>query len=272
MRANAFTSHCIDLEPVARPNITMSTPTPPENAASIPRAVWIALMTIGALIVVLLAAVLYKISVPGSPQAPASSTASASAPASGTAPQASQAPASAQPAQQPRSAVAVTGTSPSRAAPSNFPAMRQGSTEASRTTTAPSARDTGAQSFQPQTFTQQAAPAAPAVCADCGTVEAVTPVQRPGSSNGLGAVVGGVLGGVLGNQVGGGNGRTAATVIGAVGGGLAGNEVQKRMDATTVYQVRIRMDDGATHVLTLSSAPPVGQRVRVGANGSISPM
>ena len=252
----------------------MSTPTPPENTASIPRAVWIALMTIGALIVVLLAAVLYKISVPGSPAAPAGPTASASAsaPATGTTPQASQAPASAQPAQQPRSAVAVTGTSPSRTAPSNFPAMRQGSTEASRMTTAPSARDTGAQSFQPQTFPQQAAPAAPAVCADCGTVEAVTPVQRPGSSNGLGAVVGGVLGGVLGNQVGGGNGRTAATVIGAVGGGLAGNEVQKRMDATTIYQVRIRMDDGATHVLTLSSAPPVGQRVRLGANGSISPM
>ena len=241
----------------------MSTPTPPENAGAIPRAVWIALMTIGALIVVLLGAVLYKISVPGSPQAPATSTASAPAPAASA--QGSQAASG----QQARSAVAVTGTSPARRAPSQFPSERE------RERGAPAAgseRAGGAQSFQPQTFAQQAAPAAAPVCHDCGTVESVTPVQRPGSANGLGAVVGGVLGGVLGNQVGGGNGRTAATVIGAVGGGLAGNEVQKRMDATTVYQVRIRMDDGATHEFTLNSAPPVGQRVRVGANGAISPM
>lgn len=245
----------------------MSTPTPPENTGTIPRAVWIALMTIGALIVILLAAVLYKISVPGSPQAPASSTAAAgaSAPALASSAQGSQAPSG----QQPRSAVAVTGTSPARRAPSNFPSERERERGGQA---AGSERNSGAQSFQPQTFAQQAAPAAAPVCHDCGTVESVTPVQRPGSANGLGAVVGGVLGGVLGNQVGGGNGRTAATVIGAVGGGLAGNEVQKRMDATTVYQVRIRMDDGATHEFTLNSAPPVGQRVRVGANGAISPM
>ncbi len=253
----------------------MSNPQSPENASAVPRGVWIALMTIGALIVVLLAAVLYKISVPGSPQAPASSAtaAAASAPMTTSSPQGSQAPSSAQSAQQPRSAVAVTGTSPSRRPASRFPAVseREGAGEATRTAAAPSGGYAGGQSFQPQTFQQQAAPAAP-VCSDCGTVEAVTPVQHQGSANGLGAVVGGVLGGVLGNQVGGGNGRTAATVIGAVGGGLAGNEVQKRMNSTTVYQVRIRMDDGATHVFTLNSAPPVGQRVRVGANGSISPM
>ncbi len=253
----------------------MSQPNSPESASAIPRGVWIALMTIGALIVVLLAAVLYKISVPGSPQAPANATAgaAASAPAATSSTQGSQAPSSVQGAQQPRSAVAVTGTSPSRQAASRFPAVpeREGAADGRRTAAAPSGGYAGGQSFQPQTFQQQAAPAAP-VCTDCGTVESVTPVQRQGSANGLGAVVGGVLGGVLGNQVGGGNGRTAATVIGAVGGGLAGNEVQKRMDSTTVYQVRIRMDDGATHEFTLNSAPPVGQRVRVGANGSISPM
>ncbi len=253
----------------------MSQSPTPESSSAIPRGVWIALMTIGALIVVLLAAVLYKISVPGSPQAPTSATtaATASAPGATSSTPGSQAPSSAQSAQQPRSAVAVTGTSPSRRAASRFPAMpeREGAAEGTRTAAAPSGGNAGAQSFQPQTFQQQAAPAAP-VCSDCGTVEAVTPVQRQGSANGLGAVVGGVLGGVLGHQIGGGNGRTAATVIGAVGGGLAGNEVQKRMDSTTVYEVRIRMDNGATHVFTLNSAPPVGQRVRVGANGSISPM
>jgi uncharacterized protein YcfJ len=44
----------------------------------------------------------------------------------------------------------------------------------------------------------------------------------------VGMAAGAVLGGVLGNQVGGGNGRTLATVAGAVGGGYLGNEVGKR--------------------------------------------
>jgi uncharacterized protein YcfJ len=37
-----------------------------------------------------------------------------------------------------------------------------------------------------------------------------------------------VVGGLLGNQVGGGNGKTLATIAGAVGGGFLGNEIAKR--------------------------------------------
>lgn len=44
----------------------------------------------------------------------------------------------------------------------------------------------------------------------------------------LGIGVGAVVGGLLGNQVGGGNGKTLATIAGAVGGGYVGNEVAKR--------------------------------------------
>jgi uncharacterized protein YcfJ len=44
----------------------------------------------------------------------------------------------------------------------------------------------------------------------------------------LGIGVGAVVGGLLGNQVGGGNGRTLATIAGAVGGGYVGNEVARR--------------------------------------------
>ncbi|MGD1825321.1 YcfJ [Chromobacterium violaceum] len=44
-----------------------------------------------------------------------------------------------------------------------------------------------------------------------------------------GSVIGGVVGGLLGNQVGGGNGKKAATVIGALAGGYAGNRVQEGM-------------------------------------------
>ncbi|HJU71286.1 MAG TPA: glycine zipper 2TM domain-containing protein [Paucimonas sp.] len=44
----------------------------------------------------------------------------------------------------------------------------------------------------------------------------------------VGIGVGAVIGGLLGHQVGGGNGRTLATIAGAVGGGYVGNEIAKR--------------------------------------------
>ena len=53
--------------------------------------------------------------------------------------------------------------------------------------------------------------------------------QEPVARNSpLGIGLGAVVGGLLGNQVGGGNGRTLATIAGAVGGGYIGNEVAKR--------------------------------------------
>lgn len=44
----------------------------------------------------------------------------------------------------------------------------------------------------------------------------------------VGIGVGAVVGGLLGNQVGGGSGKTLATIAGAVGGGYLGNEIAKR--------------------------------------------
>jgi len=102
-----------------------------------------------------------------------------------------------------------------------------------------------------------------AVCDSCGTVEGVRSYERKGEGSGLGAVAGGVLGGVIGNQIGGGNGRKAMTVIGAVGGGVAGHEVEKRVKSETVYEVRVRMDDGSLRTLTQKTAPAPGARVVV---------
>jgi outer membrane lipoprotein SlyB len=118
------------------------------------------------------------------------------------------------------------------------------------------------------------APAAVAqnVCASCGTVEAVTAVQRQGKVNGvdvgnqtigLGTVAGGVVGGLLGNQVGGGKGKTAMTVLGVAGGAFAGNAIEKNMKKVTVYSTRVRMDDGSTRNVDVSSAVAVGSRVTV---------
>lgn len=104
------------------------------------------------------------------------------------------------------------------------------------------------------------------VCGNCGTVESATPVQREGSGTGLGAVAGGVLGAVMGSQVGGGNGRTAATVLGALGGGWAGNTVEKKMKKETLYQVRVHMEDGSTRTLELASPFGAGTRVVVEGN------
>jgi outer membrane lipoprotein SlyB len=102
-----------------------------------------------------------------------------------------------------------------------------------------------------------------ATCTNCGVVEGVRTVQRKGEGTGVGAVAGGVIGGVIGNQMGSGNGKKAMTVIGAVGGGVAGHEVEKRARSETVYQVRVRMDDGSLRTLTRAQAPAPGARVRI---------
>lgn len=111
-----------------------------------------------------------------------------------------------------------------------------------------------------------------AACAACGTVQSVTAVERQGQVNGvpvgdttigLGAVAGGVIGGLLGNQVGNGNGKTVATVLGAAGGAYAGNTVEKNMRKVTVYDVRVRMDDGSVRNLDVSTTVPVGTKVIV---------
>jgi hypothetical protein len=60
---------------------------------------------------------------------------------------------------------------------------------------------------------------------------APAPVYQQTNANAvspLGMGVGAVVGGLVGSRVGGGNGRTLATIAGAVGGGYLGNEVAKR--------------------------------------------
>lgn len=103
-------------------------------------------------------------------------------------------------------------------------------------------------------------------CPECGTVESVTPVTRAAPASGVGAVAGGVVGGLLGNQMGGGNGKTAMTVLGAVGGGFAGNAIEKNMNKTTSYQMRVRMNDGSVRTIEQSSAVAAGSRVVVQGN------
>jgi uncharacterized protein YcfJ len=55
---------------------------------------------------------------------------------------------------------------------------------------------------------------------------APAPVQRQPNYVGIGT--GAVIGGLIGNQIGGGNGKTLATVAGVIGGGMIGNEIANR--------------------------------------------
>jgi outer membrane lipoprotein SlyB len=129
--------------------------------------------------------------------------------------------------------------------------------------TAQRASDTKPAPVQAQRPARAPVRTAAATCANCGVVAAVTPVKQKGEGSGVGAVGGAVVGGLLGSAVGGGDGKKVATVLGAVGGGFAGNEIEKRHKATTVYQVRVRMDDGTTRTVTQATAPAVGAKVKV---------
>lgn len=87
-----------------------------------------------------------------------------------------------------------------------------------------------------------------------------------GSGIGAGAIVGGIVGGIVGNQVGGGSGKTAATVIGAAGGAYAGNELQKRnQPEADAYRFTVRMSDGSYQTVTQTTIDDirVGDRVRI---------
>jgi outer membrane lipoprotein SlyB len=104
------------------------------------------------------------------------------------------------------------------------------------------------------------------ICANCGTIEAVTPITKEAPGSGVGVVAGGVIGGAVGNQIGKGSGRAVATVLGAIGGGVAGNAIEKNMKKTTAYSVRVRMEDGSSRTIEQSSAPTVGSKVTLDGN------
>jgi outer membrane lipoprotein SlyB len=209
----------------------MNIPTPSTTRNNVLWAV------VGALSVAVigLGALLYTKSQPPAPQ---------TAPSTGQAPMAAT-PASAAPA----------------AAPTSQQAVKASVKPATSTTPTHTTAKTAAPANAPTTTTP-----AKAVCANCATVTAVTPIEREGEASGAGAVAGGVLGALVGQQFGQGSGKTATTVLGAVGGGYAGNEVEKRMKKVTVYQVHVRMDNGSTRTIEQSHPASVGDRVRVEGN------
>jgi len=132
--------------------------------------------------------------------------------------------------------------------------------------------------YQTTAYPYQPAPApvaaVPAPYVSYGRVVNIEVMQTQasgGPQSGLGAAAGGVLGGVLGHQVGGGNGKAAATVLGAVGGALLGNAVEANTRAPRVYQnyrVSIETDNGNYRAFDVQNPGDlrVGDRVRIDGN------
>lgn len=114
---------------------------------------------------------------------------------------------------------------------------------------------------------------APAYNSAYGVVDSIQVVQQTTGRSGIGAgaVVGGVVGGLVGNQIGKGSGNTVATVAGVAGGALIGNQIQNNnQQVRDVYQIGIRLDNGAYQSMTLDNVGDlrVGNRVRI-ENGRV---
>ena len=123
---------------------------------------------------------------------------------------------------------------------------------------------------QPAAIPPEQAKPAP-VCTTCGVVTSVNAIKQQGEGSGLGAVAGGVVGGLLGHQIGGGTGKKIATVAGAAGGAFAGHQVEKNMKSSTLYEVTVKMDDGAVRTFPYDAQPSfqTGSKVRV-VNGTLT--
>jgi outer membrane lipoprotein SlyB len=181
-------------------------------------------------------------------------------------------PAPVQAAPEPRAPMQVA---PAQPAPQPPKATRQASPEP-RVARAPAAAPSqpaydsrpaqpATRPYDPAYDAPRVASAPPAICTNCGSVEAINVIEQKGEGSGLGAVAGGVAGGLLGNQVGRGTGRTVATIAGAAGGAYAGHQVEKHVKSGKSYEVVVRMEDGGTRRFPYEAQPAfrVGDRVRV---------
>jgi outer membrane lipoprotein SlyB len=103
------------------------------------------------------------------------------------------------------------------------------------------------------------------VCSNCGVIESITPVKEEGKGTAIGVVAGGLAGLAVGNQIGDGNGKTIAKIVGAAGGALLGNKIEKKVRATTHYEIKVRLDNGTETTLKQENEPTlaVGAAVQV---------
>jgi len=184
------------------------------------------------------------------------------------APEIAAAPTASQPAvTAPSSATAQTAPPP-ESPPAKKPAVKKPTAVASNA--APQTQQYSEPAAAPVPVAPPPPPPPPPPCYNCGVVESVHAIQQQAPTSGVGAAAGALLGGVLGHQVGGGNGKTLATIAGAVGGGLAGNAVEQNKNTTSGYEIIVRMEDGSRQRFIIKEQRwRSGDQVRID-NGNIS--
>lgn len=102
-----------------------------------------------------------------------------------------------------------------------------------------------------------------------GRVVDIQDVVQQRNNTGAGAVLGVIAGGLIGNQVGGGSGKTLATIGGAVGGGFAGNAIEKNRGPNVQVVITIRSDSGRiVQIQQKGTSLRIGDRVQVTQQGS----
>lgn len=100
---------------------------------------------------------------------------------------------------------------------------------------------------------------------ETGRIDSIQFVHGGSGTSGAGAAIGGVIGALAGNQVGGGSGRTAATIAGAAGGAIIGNQVEAQRQAGQRAQIGIRLDQGGYRTVLQDDASGlrIGDHVRI---------
>lgn len=108
--------------------------------------------------------------------------------------------------------------------------------------------------------------------ANSGQVTSID-VLRNRTSGTVGTVAGAAVGGLAGNQIGGGSGRTLATVVGAIGGALVGRAIEQNTqlgEGQEYYRVNVRFNDGSVRYFEYTEQPNirVGDKVNL-ENGQL---
>ena len=75
----------------------------------------------------------------------------------------------------------------------------------------------------------------------------LTGCQTMGQKEGFGMVTGAALGGLAGNHIGGGTGRTIATVVGVFVGGMFGREIGAQLDQNDRYMMHRNFNHTMEH-------------------------
>ena len=118
---------------------------------------------------------------------------------------------------------------------------------------------------------EKTAPSSKVACVDCGKVTDVQLIEKKGESGPIGLIGGGVAGALLGHQIGGGSGKSLATIAGAAGGAYAGHKIEEKVNASKVWSVRVRLESGEDRTFEFDRDPglAVGDPVKLSGSSVV---